>query len=291
MYKNMILNSSILDKIGEPTITIFANYDDALSDEGIRRIMESSEPSATFHEVVSEIYEDEISNKELEVLEDVIRSNQLDLSDSERELLMSEISELLEFDLPFDHYKKQKVTVDLFVDTGDGNYDFWPNASHVPHYNGTMEPMHESASILWLAKQQGYTEQQLYAALESAKGPDPKTFLGSVRQEIENASCSMLALTFLVEMTVSELATLNELVRFEEYDSVVIDKNCSIGLYDWSYGGGGVLDIQPDKDVVLPLKYIRYPVLPDGKEVGHSIANCYGLCSSAWTHSIKQYLA
>lgn len=76
-----------------------------------------------------------------------------------------------------------------------------------------MRPIHESASILWLTKQQGYTEQQLYAALESETGPDAKTFLGSVRQEIENATCSMLALTFLVEMTIGELITLNELIK------------------------------------------------------------------------------
>lgn len=292
MYENMILNSSVLDRAGHPNITLYADYNDKLSPEDICRIMESTDPSATFYEVVYEIYEDEIGDKQFEVLKDVIQSNELDLDDSKREILMDEISCMLIFELPLDHYKKQEVEVDLFVDTGDSNYDFYPNASHVPHYNGTTEPMHESASILWLTKQQGYTEQQLYAALERKIGPDPKTFLGSVRQEIENATCSMLALVFLLKMTVNELITLNELIKGEEEGSVVIDKNCSsIGLYDWSYGGGGVLDIQPEKDIVLPLKYIRSPVLPDGKEIGHSIANCYGLCSSAWTPSIKQYLA
>lgn len=288
MYKSLILNSSVLDKLGEPTVSLYASYNDKLSDYTLKEILNNEDPEAEFIDKITELYEFDIAQKQKDVRDEILSQSEHDLSDDEIEALWDEILETLEFNLPVEHFEKQEVCVNLFLDTGDGNYDFWPNASHVPHYAGSLDPMNETASILWLTKQQGYTEEQLYQALESEHGPDPKTFLGSIRQEIENASCSMLALTFLVKMTFGQLLELNQLLRENAKGSLVIDKSCTIGLYDWSSGGGGVLDIRPDKDVEIPFDFIYAPMFPDGLDGWASIANCYGICTSLWTKAIKE---
>ena len=67
---------------------------------------------------------------------------------------------------------------------------------------------------------------------------------------------------------------------------VVLSKDTACGLYDnWS-GAGSVLEIELEKDVVLPLKFIS-SAWPDGGR-GYSVANVYGICSSFWTDTVKQ---
>ena len=103
----------------------------------------------------------------------------------------------------------------------------------------------------------------------------------------------MSTVTFLVELTLEELIELNRLIRLQDrnghfYDSrknpycgyIIIDKNTETGLYDPWNGGGSVFEIQLERDVRLPIKYIR-SALPDGGD-GYSIDSVYGMCGSAW---------
>lgn len=104
----------------------------------------------------------------------------------------------------------------------------------------------------------------------------------------------MSTVTFLVELTLEQLMELNRLIRLQDrdgvhYDStknpycgyVILDKNTETGLYDPWNGGGSVFEIQLERDVKLPVKYIR-SALPDGGD-GHSVGSVYGMCGSAWT--------
>ena len=63
-------------------------------------------------------------------------------------------------------------------------------------------------------------------------------------------------------------------------------KDAVCGLYDTWNGAGSVLEIDLEKDVVLPLKYVSSS-LPDGGR-GWSVANVYGVCSSMWTPTLKK---
>lgn len=117
----------------------------------------------------------------------------------------------------------------------------------------------------------------------------------------------MNALTFFVEMTVEQLFDLHEAIKENgkndpplEKDAyrcvwerkgrkkIVIDKDAVCGLYDTWSGAGSVLEINLEKDVVLPLKYVS-SALPDGGR-GWSVANVYGVCSSMWTPTLKKIL-
>ena len=96
-----------------------------------------------------------------------------------------------------------------------------------------------------------------------------------------------------MELTLEQLIELNRLIRLQDrngihYDArknpycgyIIIDKGTETGLYDpWS-GGGSVFEIQLEKDVKLPIRYIR-SALPDGGD-GYSIGSVYGMCGSAW---------
>lgn len=195
---------------------------------------------------------------------------------------------------------EQEFYVPIMIDTGDGNYDYTLNARFPCYYGPRQgEAMDDRASLVWLAKQQGYTNGQLRKALDEGDMTNPEGFLQSCRVEAANMASHMQTLTFLVTMTLHDLIRLNEVLHWREKDGrvydnrkypycgyIIIDKKCDCGLYDpWS-GGGSVLEIQLEKDVKLPIKYIR-SALPDGGD-GYSIDSVYGLCSSAWHGKVKE---
>ena len=131
------------------------------------------------------------------------------------------------------------------------------------------------------------------AALRQGDMADPKGFLESMQVELANLPSAMSTVTFLVDLTLEQLIGLNRLIRLQDrdgrnYDSrknpycgyVVIDKDTMTGLYDPWQGGGSVFEIQLEKDVRLPVKFIR-SALPDGGD-GYSVEEVYGMCGSAW---------
>ena len=115
-----------------------------------------------------------------------------------------------------------------------------------------------------------------------------------MRVEVANIASHMNTVTFLVEMSLSDLMELNRLIRLQDrnghfYDSrknpycgyIILEKDTVTGLYDPWQGGGSVFEIQLERDVKLPVKYIR-SALPDGGD-GYAVESVYGMCGSAWT--------
>ena len=183
--------------------------------------------------------------------------------------------------------------MDIMVDTGDGNFDYTLNAAYPCWYGDYKDPIDPRAGIAWLAKTQGYTRGRLRRALRQGDMADPKGFLESMQVELANLPSAMSTVTFLVDLTLEQLIGLNRLIRLQDrdgrnYDSrknpycgyVVIDKDTMTGLYDPWQGGGSVFEIQLEKDVRLPVKFIR-SALPDGGD-GYSVEEVYGMCGSAW---------
>ncbi|MDE6282047.1 MAG: hypothetical protein K2M15_09760, partial [Oscillospiraceae bacterium] len=167
------------------------------------------------------------------------------------------------------------------------------NSAYPCWYGSYGDPIDPKAGIAWLAKTQGYTKGRLKKALQKGDMADPHSFLESMRVELANLPSTMSTVTFLVELTLAQLIELNRLVRLQDrnghcYDNsmnpdcgyIIIDKGTETGLYDpWS-GGGSCFEIQLDRDVKLPVKYIR-SALPDGGD-GYSVGSVYGMCGSAW---------
>ena len=113
--------------------------------------------------------------------------------------------------------------------------------------------------------------------------------------ECANLPSHMATVTFLVKMTLEQLIDLNRCIRLQDrngrnYDAsknpycgyIVLGKSTMCGLFDpWS-GGGSILEVQLERDVRLPIRYI-WSAHPDGYGYGgYGVGDVYGLCGSAW---------
>lgn len=280
---------------------IYADYRDEMDNKTAIRILQSEDPMGEFWEQLDEWYQDcqWLLGDELEkevraklTASDGPYPDGLSAEDDDR--MLDALHDLVYFKLPAGHFLKQSFHVNVMVDTGDGNYDYTLNSAYPCWYGTCGAPIDPKAGIAWLAKTQGYTRGRLKRALRKGDVANPKGFLESICAELANLSSAMSTVTFLVELTLEQLMELNRLIRLQardgvHYDSsenpycgyVILDKDTETGLYDPWNGGGSVFEIQLEKDVKLPVKYIR-SALPDGGD-GHSVGSVYGMCGSAWT--------
>lgn len=278
---------------------IYADYRDEMEDSTLKEIMKSEDPEQTFYEKMFEWYQDAEWEIERNLLEAVVASIETAAPTEtyDEDEIKDEIRELVSIDYPYEHFLKQEFCVNIFVDTGDGNYDYVLNCVY-PHYNGRCgETIDDKASILWLARQQGYTKTDLNKALRKGDIKDPHGFLESMRQEVINHGSHMAILTFLARMTLEKIFELNELLKLQDrnghfYDAekrpycgyILIDKKAECGLYDPWGGGGSILELQLEKDVRLPIRFIRSATVDGGD--GCSIRNVYGTDSSIYREDV-----
>lgn len=279
---------------------IYADYRDEMDSKTAIQILQSQDPSEAFWEQLSEWYEDYEWRLRYDMEQELREELTADggpfpqgLPEGADDLFRDMLLELVEYQLPDEHYLEQTFRVNIMVDTGDGNYDYTLNSVYPCWYGSCDAPIDDRAGIVWLAKTQGYTNAKLRRALQQGDMREPKGFLQSMRVELANLASAMSTVTFLVEMTLKELMELNRLVRLQDregrhYDSrenpycgyIVLDKATETGLYDPWHGGGSCFEIELEQDVKLPVKYIR-SALPDGGD-GYSVEEVYGMCGSAW---------
>lgn len=293
------------EKDGVFNYTVYPSYDDRFSDKKVEEILLSEDPEMAFAEAVEETYCDYYHGTyEGEIIDRAVRKSYPANEDEEEEIrdyLRDYITEILTYEYPYDHYDHQAYKVDLMVDTGDGNYDYTLNSLIYPHYHDMQgAEIEDRASLVWLAATQGYTRRQLQHALDKGDvEPDEvKDFMTSVRQEVANETSGMNCLTFLVEMTMKDLISLYKLIRLQEpageqiYDArfrpdcgtVKVIREATAGLFDPWNGAGSCFEIQLEKDIELPVKYIR-SCLPD-RHFRWSVSSVYAMCDSAWKEDI-----
>lgn len=283
---------------------IYADYRDVASDETVIQWCMADNPLDAFWETLDEWYQISVWDMEDEVIAAVRDhwDSKVHSYEANEEFVEEWIREHLSVKLPADHYFNQSVCVDIIVDTGDGNFDYVSNDMY-PHYDGRYEDkIPEEASILWLARQQGYKKRQLNKAMRKAIYDDSK-LLKSLRKEVLNCSSHMNALTFFVEMSLKELLELQEMLKENDKNDIeggarqtlqirkgqhklILSKDSVCGLYDAWSGAGSILEIELEQDVELPLKYVS-TALPDGAR-GYGAARVYGICRSFWEPTIKQ---
>lgn len=267
------------------TYEVYAGYNDTLQIDSVIRWCEAANPRDAFYESLCEWYNDFCDfDCPQEILQVIKPHWDTDKYELDEESVMDWLHEHICYLFPEDHYLDQTVCVDLIVDTGDGNYDFVLN-DIFPHYDGVYgEVISEKASVLWLARQQGYKKRELNKALYHRE-TNGSAFMESLHTELANCSTHMNCLTFFVKLKVRELLRLNEALHGERKGKLTISKEVPCGLYDPWNGAGSVLDIQLEKDVLLPLKFID-SALPDGGR-GYSVASTYGICESLWKNGVK----
>ncbi len=285
-------------------LELYADYRDSIDDKSISEWCKSENPREAFEDSVFQWYETAIWDAEDSVVKEVCKNwaSKIHSYADNEEFIEEWVKESLNIELPYKHYLDQSVCVDIIVDTGDGNYDYVLNDIY-PHYNARQDDViHEEASLLWLARQQGYSKRQLNAAIRKCEFGDSK-LLKSIRTEVHNCSSHMNALTFFIEMTVEELLNLQDEIKKNSKNDIkdggytvvwnrkgkrklIISKDAVCGLYDTWNGAGSVLEIELEKDVELPMKYIS-TAWPDGAR-GWSVRKTYGICNSMWTRTLQK---
>ena len=284
---------------GEYHFEIDVDYRDEIEDSIAQEILDNISPRDTLIERLWDLYQeqewdiidnlvDDFKEKvDPKLFEDanIIEDGNID-DDMIRDIFMDNIC----VDYPVDWAESQEFCFNIIVSNGDDNYDFWLN-EHIIDEDGTVDKDAEKSGLVWLAKQQGYTLDQVVEILKDGDIAEPKTFLETVLQEVANGyGCE--ALTFCVKMTLGQAIALKEKMKSNQNGSIVLDKRVECGLFDPWEGGGSVLEIACEKDIEIPFKNI-WKLYIDKRRGNRydSIHNVYGTDSSIWRDCLKEIKA
>lgn len=275
---------------------IYVDYRDKIDDSTAQEILESDSPRDALIEklwdwyqeaewdILDDLVDDFKKNVDLELFRqaDIIEDGNID------DYMIRDIfQDTVYIDYPEDWALGQEFCFNVIVSNGDDNYDFWLN-EHIIDDNGEVDIDAEKAGIVWLAKQQGYSLEQVVGSLMGESAKEPKTFLETVRQEVDNGyGCE--ALTFCVKMTLGRAIELKEKMEESPSGSIVLNKNVECGLFDPWNGGGSVLEISCEKDVEIPFSNIWKIYIDERRSNRYdSIHNVYGVNDLLWGNWLKE---
>lgn len=289
-------------------IEMYLDYRDTLSDSTLYEIMTADNPREKFNELIDSwefdnllYYEDDIEKE----IKNNLTEDEIDFFNSYSDDIWDWIREYYYFYFDREHFN-ETVKVNIMLDTGNCNYDFTRDniLNYCNYYSDHGKDLKDS-SVLWLAKQQKKATLLRKAIKKVLNGEDIKfedKFIESTIEELENLPSHMATLTFLVNMPLFDYFDLREAMAAEEKlndsyvledrkgkGTITISKDTMCGLFDVWSGGGSLLEIELDKDVVLPIKCIWQAEIETGKsQYGYSVDSVYGLVGSAWDGTVKE---
>ena len=284
---------------GEYHFEIDVDYRDEIEDSIAQEILDNISPRDTLIErlwdryqeqewdIIDNLVDDFQEKVDPKLLEDanIIEDGNLDDGD-----IRDELMDIIYVDYPVDWAEDQEFCFNIIVSNGDDNYDFWLN-EHIVDEDGKVDENAEKAGLVWLAKQQGYTLEELIEFMKDEEYVNSNKFISSLVAEIFSGyGCE--ALTFCVKMTLGQAIALKERMKENPSGSIVLDKKVECGLFDpWS-GGGSVLEIACEKDVEIPFENIWKFYIDERRSSRYdSIHNVYGTDSSLWRDCLKEIRA
>lgn len=275
---------------------IYVDYRDEIDDSTAQEILENDYPRDALIEKLWDWYQEQ----EWDIIDNLVDdfkekvdpklfedANIIEDGNLDDGMIREEFMDSVCVDYPIDWAESQEFCFNIIVSNGDDNYDFWLN-EHIIDEDGKVDKDAEKSGLVWLATQQGYTLDQVAEILKNGDIEEPKTFLGTVLQEVTSGyDCE--ALTFCVKMTLGQAIALKEKMESNPNGSIVLDKRVECGLFDpWS-GGGSVLGIACEKDVEIPFKNIwKFYIDARRSNRYDSIHNVYGTDSSLWRDCLKE---
>ena len=278
---------------------IYVDYRDEIEDSTAQEVLENDSPRNALIEKLLDwcqesewyIYGDLVCDFKKKVDPELFRqANIIEDGNIDDDMIRDIFMDNICVDYPVDWAESQEFCFNIIVSNGDDNYDFWLN-EHIIDEDGTVDKDAEKSGLVWLAKQQGYTLDQVVESLKDDDVAEPKTFLETVLQEVANGyGCE--ALTFCVKMTLGQAIALKEKMKSNPNGSIVLDKKVECGLFDPWEGGGSVLEITCEKDVEIPFENIWKFYIDESRSNRYdSIHNVYGTDSSLWRDCLKEIKA
>ena len=278
---------------------IYVDYRDEIDDSTAQEILESGSPRDALLEklwdwyqeqewdIIDNLVDDFQEKVDPELLEDanIIADGNLDDG-----MIREEFMDIIYVDYPEDWALSQEFCFNIIVSNGDDNYDFWLN-EHIVDEDGKVDENAEKSGLVWLAKQQGYTLEEIVEVLKGEDNVSTNEFLVSVSSEVANGyGCE--ALTFCVKMTLGQAINLKEKMKSNQNGSIVIDKRVTCGLFNPWDGSGSILDITCEKDVEIPFENIWKFYIDERRNNRYdSIHNVYGTNDALWKDYLKEIKA
>lgn len=289
-------------------IEIYADYSDEMDKSTAIEILGEKDPQYCFFEKMNDWYheeewriQEEIASRTKKILAEKhpgLEKTEWYYGDGE-DMIRDAVTNTANITYPEDHFLDQEFNVNIYLDSGNSQTDFGDDVlpghcEYGMYYRSgqdksapvtlseAMENIPETSSILWLAKQQGYTKDQLARALISEEKTGDK-FLDSVRTELENAPYGNNTLVFLTRMTLRQLMEMSGAMNDPLRDgSVTLPKGTECGLFNYDNGSGSVLEIETMKDIKIPAENI-FTCMPDGYR-HYDVNEVYGLVGSVWNN-------
>ena len=275
---------------------IYTDYRDEIEDSTAQEILEESNPKDALLEKLFDWYQE----AELNIIDDLVEefnkktdpklvreANNIEDGNLDDYMIYEEFRDTVYIDYPIDWALGQEFCFNIIVSNGDDNYDFCLN-EYIVDEDGNVDKDADKAGIAWLAKQQGYTLEELVEVLKDEDNVSSNGFLASVSAEINNGyGCE--ALTFCVKMTLGKAIALKEKMKENPNGAIVLNKNVTCGLYDMWSGGGSLLDIACEKDVEIPFENIwKFYIDARRSNSCDSIHNVYGTNDALWRDYLKE---
>lgn len=281
----------IREKDGKYYYDLYCDIDDELSNDQINEILISDNPIETLYRKIREAYYQSLYEVELNLAADFRRSKYgyTEKIDDAFDWFYNNI--ILDYPKLAEHFFKQKVCTNIFLDTGDKANGYEDNDIYPSGYGRYDElyDISDKSSVLWLANQQGYSKDDFLDVFETRCRNTESGLLYDLYQELLN-SYNGGCIAVLTEMTLQQMIDINDAKNDNSAGFVTIEKNTSVGLYDYANGGGGPFDIYLEKDLEIPICYIGECLADStvGSIQNYTLASVYGTNEAFWQYGKKE---
>lgn len=254
------------------------------------------------YETIDDWYVDEVARMENEILE---RAG-FDYSDDKADELLDYMRENYPIQPNYDHFMKDDVKINIMLGLPqERNRDFGTIREQIEALGSNdlsssarEASLEEETGLRWLVLQQGHTMKELdemvHAYVNFWDSPEAEglkydqklekfrsthgPFLTSVCQEMLNTSNYMNTMTVLTKMS------LTDFVEFmQPGKEIVLPKDSMVGIFNPWNGGGSTLDIELEKDLIVPSGLV-YDIQIEGvkPDYQYTVDDVYGLIGSCW---------
>lgn len=161
--------------------------------------------------------------------------------------------------------------------------DFYLRSSFRDMTEWNQQEFDESAdnALTYLIHQQGHTVEEVFTVCDSRE--TDSDFIGTVIDEMDNASERMPQVTVLVSASGEELLDLLNCIAKKE-ENLEISEEARAGLFDSWIGVVSGLEIQLEKNLIIPADMVQnLQIEGAGRENRNvTVRELYGLMDSAW---------